>query len=241
LSSLRVPDPQKDGRLPGYLEACAETKKVVTEAPVSGVIAGPWTIAMGLRGATNLIIDTKKDAAFVHELMKITTEATRKFTEALSGIGIGVGYSEAPASCDLISPALYREFILPYHKELITYFNQKKVGVGLHVCGNANPILEDLASTGLSNMSVDSKTNLDKASEVFSKKAVLIGNVPTDCFLANSKEVMRNAIRDCLEKAPKNSGYILAPGCEVPTIAPPEKIDWFMELAREVGSYQAGS
>jgi uroporphyrinogen-III decarboxylase len=32
-------------------------------------------------------------------------------------------------------------------------------------------------------------------------------------------------------------GVILAPGCEVPTIAPPEKIDWFMELANEVGAY----
>jgi len=238
LSSLQVPDPQKDGRLPGYLEACVETKKVVTEAPVSGVIAGPWTIAMGLRGATNLIIDTKKDPAFVHELMKICTEATRKFTEALSGIGVGIGYSEAPASCDLISPTIYRDFVMPYHKELITYFNQKKVGVGLHVCGNANPILEDLASIGVTNMSVDSKTHLEKAAEVFGKKAVLIGNVPTDCFLADNKETMRNAIKTCLEKAPQNSGYILAPGCEVPTIAPPEKIEWFMELAGETGAYQ---
>ena len=60
-SKLKVPDPQKDGRMPGYLEACVETKNVVTDAPVSGVIAGPWTIAMGLRGANNLIIDTRVD------------------------------------------------------------------------------------------------------------------------------------------------------------------------------------
>jgi uroporphyrinogen decarboxylase len=237
LSSLQVPDPHKDGRLPGYLEACVETKKVVTEAPVSGVIAGPWTIAMGLRGATNLIIDSKKDPVFVHELMRICTEATRRFTDALGEAGIGVGYSEAPASCDIISPNMYRDFVLPYHTELISYFKNKKIGVGLHVCGNANPILEYLASTNASNVSIDSKTSLEKASEIFSKKAVLIGNVPTNCFLAESKEVMKNAIQACLGQAPKNSGYILAPGCEVPTIAPPEKIEWFMQLAGEVGAY----
>ena len=238
LGSLQVPDPHKDGRLPGYLDACIETKKVVSEAPVSGVIAGPWTIAMGLRGATNLIIDSKKDPNFVHELMRICTEATRKFTEALAEAGIGIGYSEAPASCDLISPSMYRDFVFPYHKELITYFNEKKIGVGLHVCGNANPILEDLVNTGASNISVDSGTVLKKAADTFSRKAVLIGNVPTECFLADSKEMMKNAIRACLEQASKNSGYILAPGCEVPTIAPPEKIEWFMELAGEVGAYQ---
>ena len=50
LSSLKLPDPTKDGRLPGYLEALAETKKIVTDSIVSGVIAGPWTIAIGIRG-----------------------------------------------------------------------------------------------------------------------------------------------------------------------------------------------
>jgi uroporphyrinogen decarboxylase len=238
LDSLRVPDPHKDGRLPAYLEACAEAKKAISDAPVSAVIAGPWTIAMGLRGATKLIIDAKKDPDFVHQLMRICTQATQVSTEALAQIGVGIGYSEAPASCDLISPSMYREFVLPYHTELISHFNGKKIGVGLHVCGNANPILEELASTGASNVSVDSGTALEKAAEVFNRKAVLIGNVPTDCFLADSKEVMKRAVQECLAKAPKNSGYILAPGCEVPTVADPSKISWFMDLAREVGTYQ---
>jgi uroporphyrinogen decarboxylase len=237
LSSLQVPDPKKDGRLPGYLEACADIKEIVTDAPVSGVIAGPWTIAMGLRGATDLIVDTKMDPEFVHELMQISTEATKSFTEALSEIGIGVGYSEAPASCNLISPAIYRDFIHPYHKELVSYFKEKKVGVGLHICGNANPILDDMVSTGASNISVDSGTDLALAAEAARGKAVLIGNIPTDCFLADSRDVMKQAIEDCLAKASNDSGYILAPGCEVPTIAPAEKIDWFMDLASEVGAY----
>lgn len=237
LSSLQVPDPKVDRRLPGYLEACAQIKKVVTDAPVSGVIAGPWTIAMGLRGANDLIVDTKIDPDFVHELMQISTAATKSFTEALSEIGIGVGYSEAPASCNLISPGIFRDFVLPYHKELVSYFSEKKVGVGIHICGNANPILDDMVSTGASNISVDSGTDLALAAEAARGKAVLIGNVPTECFLANNKEVMKRAVEDCLAKVANDSGYILAPGCEVPTIAPPEKIDWFMDLANEIGSY----
>ncbi len=236
-SKLKVPDPKKDGRLPGYLQACLDMKEVAIDAPVSGVIAGPWTIAMGLRGATNLIVDTKKDPDFVHELMKVSVEATRAFTTALSEIGIGVGYSEAPASIDLISPALYRDFVFPYHKELVGYFNEKKVGVGLHVCGYATPILQDLVDTGASNLSVDSKTDIAKAAELTRGKSVLIGNVPTEMFLAESKEEMKQAIQLCLDSIMPDSGYILAPGCEVPTIAPPEKIDWFMELASEVGAY----
>jgi hypothetical protein len=32
-------------------------------------------------------------------------------------------------------------------------------------------------------------------------------------------------------------GYILSSGCEVPAIAPLEKIDWFNELVDELGRY----
>jgi uroporphyrinogen-III decarboxylase len=48
---------------------------------------------------------------------------------------------------------------------------------------------------------------------------------------------MKQAIKNCIDKAPKDSGYILASGCEVPGDAPPEKVDWFMELANELGRY----
>lgn len=237
LSTLQVPDPKKDGRLPAYLEACIETKKHVKDSPVSGVIAGPWTIAVGLRGAMNILRDSAKDPEFIHELMEITSQATIKFTEALSEIGVGVGYSEAPASCDFISPKMYRDFVFPYHKRIVDHFKAQKIGVGLHVCGNANPILEDMVNTGVSNISVDSGTDLAKAAEAARGKAVLIGNVPTDMFLSENKAEMKKSIEECIEKATNDSGYLLAPGCEVPTIAPPEKIDWFMQLAEEVGSY----
>jgi uroporphyrinogen decarboxylase len=237
LGGLQLADPKKDGRLPGYLMACAETKDILSDAIVSAVIAGPWTIAIGLRGATELILDAMNDPDYVHELMTFCTQATMDLTEELAEIGVGIGYSEAPASCSLISPEMYRDFVLPYHKQLVSHFQEKKVGIGLHICGNADPIVEDIVSTGASNISIDSGTGMGRAVEASRGKAVLIGNVDTNTFMAESKDEMRQAIRNCIELAPADSGYILAPGCEVPGAAPAEKIDWFMELAGELGTY----
>jgi uroporphyrinogen decarboxylase len=238
LSNLEVPDPKKDGRIPGYLEACADTRKAIPDTIVSAVIAGPWTIATGLRGATDLIRDSRKDPDYVHELMGICTQATINFTEAISELGVGVGYSEAPASCDLISPEMYRTFVLPYHTQLVKHFKEQKVGVGLHICGNANPILEDMVGTGASNISIDSGTDFAQAVEACRGKAVLIGNVATNLFLADKKDEMAQGVQHCIDNAPEDSGFILAPGCEVPGNSPPEKIDWFMDLASEIGTYQ---
>ncbi len=237
LSSLKLPDPTKDGRLPGYLEALAETKKIVTDSIVSAVIAGPWTIAIGLRGATELIMDALKDPDYVHELMRFCTQASIRFAEAVIPLGVGLGYSEAPASCSLISPEMYRTFVFPYHKQIVDHFKEKKVGLGLHICGYADPILEDMVNTGVTNISIDAPTDLAKAVEVTRGKAVLIGNVDTKLFITGSRDKMKQAIKNCIDQAPKDSGFILASGCEVPAIAPPEKIDWFMELVNELGMY----
>ena len=238
LNSLALVDPTRDGRLPGYLEAMVETRRIVTDTAVSPVIAGPWTIAIGLRDANRLLRDAMKDPDYVHELMRFCTQQSIRFGEALVELKIGPNYSEAPASCSLISPKIYRNFIFPYHKEIVDHFKEKKVGVGLHICGYADPILEDMVKTGVTNISVDAPTDLAKAAEAARGKAVLIGNVDTNLFFSETKEEMKQAMKNCLDAAPRDSGYILATGCEVPGIALPEKIDWFMELADEVGRYE---
>jgi len=235
LGSLQVPDPQKDGRLPGYLEAVADTKKIAADAIVSAVIAGPWTIAIGLRGATELIMDAMKDPDYVHELMQFCTRQSINFAEAIIPLGVGLGYSEAPASCSLISPKMYRSFVFPYHKQIVDHFKAKKVGIGLHICGYADPILEDMVNTGVTNISVDAPTDLAKAVEASRGRAVLIGNLDTNLFYSGSREEMRQAVKNCIDAAPSDSGYIISSGCEVPAIAPPEKSEWFYELVDELG------
>jgi uroporphyrinogen decarboxylase len=237
LSSLKLPDPTKDGRLPAYLEAVADTKKILSDTIVSAVIAGPWTIAIGLRDATELIRDAIKDPDYVHELMQFCTQQSIRFAEAIIPLGVGLGYSEAPASCSLISPKMYRTFVFPYHKQIVDHFKAKKVGLGLHICGYADPILEDMVNTGVTNISIDAPTDLAKAVAATRGKAVLIGNLNTNLFFSGSRDQMKAAIINCIDSAPHDSGYILASGCEVPAIAPLEKIDWFKELVDELGQY----
>jgi uroporphyrinogen decarboxylase len=238
LSSLQVPHPHKDGRMPVYLEVLEETKKNIPDSIVSGVIAGPWTTAIGLRGANGLIRDALKDPDYVHELMALCSEVAVGFMEALIPLKVGLSYSEAPASCSLISPKIYREFIFPYHKKIIAHFKEKKVGIGLHICGYVDPILQDMVDTGVTNISIDAPSDLAKAAEIVRGKAVLIGNMNTNLFFSGTKEEMKQAMKNCLDRAPKDSGYILASGCEVPGVAPPEKVSWFMELAEELGRYE---
>jgi uroporphyrinogen decarboxylase len=160
-----------------------------------------------------------------------------RFGEAVASLKVGVAYSEAPASCSLISPKIYRNFVFPYQKQVVDHFKEKKVGVGLHICGFITPILEDIVNTGITNLSIDAPTDLVKAVEATRKKAVLIGNVNTNLFYSGTRQEMEQAIKDCLAVAPEDSGFILSSGCEVPGVAQVDKIAWFMDIINEVGRY----
>jgi uroporphyrinogen decarboxylase len=133
LNSLSVPDPSKDGRLPDYMDACRMIKDAITDSSVGAVIAGPWTIAIALRGASELIRDAMKDPAYVHELMELTTEVAIRFGLAIPSTGAGMSYSEAPASASLISPKMYREFVFPYQKKAIGRLKEEGINCTLHI------------------------------------------------------------------------------------------------------------
>jgi uroporphyrinogen-III decarboxylase len=91
-----------------------------------------------------------------------------------------------------------------------------------------------MVATGVTNISIDAPSDLARAVEVTRGKAVLIGNVETSIFYSGSKQDMLQAIKNCLDVAPEDSGYILSTGCEVPGVAPPEKVGWFMERINEL-------
>ena len=94
-----------------------------------------------------------------------------------------------------------------------------------------------MVETGAAAISVDEPTNLAMAIETARGKAVVIGNVNTNLFFLSSKDEMEKAIKNCIDIGATDSGFILASGCEVPGIAPPEKVQWFMDAAREFGKY----
>ena len=95
-----------------------------------------------------------------------------------------------------------------------------------------------MVETGAAAISVDEPTDLAKAIEAARGKAVVIGNVSTNLFFLGTKDDMERAIKNCIDVGAPHSGFILASGCEVPGIAPPEKVQWFMDAARNLGKYQ---
>jgi uroporphyrinogen decarboxylase len=239
LGEIKLPEPRTTARIPMYIEACRRIAEQVKDSAVSSSLSGPWVIAVGLRGLQELIYDTKDDPSFVHSLMRLTTDFAKMVGDAVVEAGVGLSFSEAAASCSVISPKIYREFIQPYQTELVNYFAQNKKSATFHICGFIDPIMADVVAMGAPAISLDGPSSLAKMVEATDnkKKTVIIGNVPTTLFEMGTRDEMFAAVKECVDIAGPGSGYILAPGCEIPVTAPVENVHWFMEAAREFGKY----
>ena len=238
LAKLSIPDPRKAERLCWYLEICERLKSEIPDMSWGGGTAGPWTLAANLRGLDSLIFDTVDDPNFVHELMRFNTELTKIWISAIRETGVGAGMGEASASCNVISPKIYRTFVKPYHEEIISYFKERKLHISLHICGYIDPIMEDVVDTGISMISIDSPSSLSKLVSLSQGKVVLMGNVKTTLFSEGTREEMEAAVRECIDIAAKGSKYILCSGCDIPIDSRQENISYFMEAAEKYGHYQ---
>jgi MtaA/CmuA family methyltransferase len=247
LARLAIPDPYKTARLPGFLEQCEALVKAKPPTAIGAVAVGPWTIAMLLRNPETMLLDTFEDPQFIHDLMRVTTDFCKVWGDAIAKTGIGLSFSEPTASISLVSPDNYREFIAPYHKELVEYFKAKKVGVTTHICGTTYPIFEDLLNVGFTTVSFDLDQQADPAlyvdqlarfMEVAHGRAVAIGNVDATKFEKTSKDAMYADVKRCIDTAARHSGFILSTSCEIPPKSDPEVVKWFMDAAHDYGRYE---
>jgi uncharacterized protein (DUF169 family)/uroporphyrinogen-III decarboxylase len=247
LATLEIPDPARDGRLPGFLELCEGLVAARLPTALGAVAVGPWTIAMLMRNPEVMLLDTFEDPAFIHALMRWTTEYCQRWGDAIVARKIGLSFSEPTASISLISPDNYREFVAPYHKALVEHFKAKKVGLTTHICGTTYPIFEDVIRCGFTTFSFDLDQQADPAlrvdqlarfMETARGRAVAIGNVDATMFERASRAEVEAEVRRCVDTAARHSGFVLSTSCEIPPRSRPEIVRWFMEAAHEHGRYE---
>jgi len=247
LARIEIPDPQRDARLPGFLELCEGLVAAKFPTAVGAVAVGPWTIAMLMRNPEVMLLDTFEDPQFIHDLMRFATDYCKRWGDAIVKTKIGLSFSEPTASISLISPDNYREFVAPYHKELVDYFKAKKVGLTTHICGTTYPIYEDLIACGFATVSfdldqqADPKLHVDQLErfmQVARGRAVAIGNVDATLFERATQAQIEAEVRRCIDTAARHSGFILSTSCEIPPRSKPEIVQWFMDATREYGRYE---
>ena len=239
VDKLEVSDPYKDGRMPVVIKAGKYFTESITEKNVliAGGCEGPITAAGSLFGIENLMRNMIRKPEIVHKTLAVITDSLIEFMNAQLDQGLqGVGIAEPTASCSCISPNFFRIFAFPYLKKIIR--KVKSIGTLLHICGDIDGILNDVAKLrGLLIMSVDD-VSLKKAKEIFSKKMIItLGNVSTTTLLRGTPEDVKQDALRCIKEAADGGKFFLSTGCDIAVGTPDENIWSLINTGKKYGRF----
>lgn len=238
LNDLKARDPRESRSYKPYLEMVGRVKDMFPDHPVAAMSPGVWSNAAGMRGPEAFLYDILDDPDFVHNVLRFTTDLAKARGEALSEAGTDMlVFGDPNAGCSFISPKIYREFVKPYHEELIDHLKDRlPVRLGFHICGYTDPIMEDIVSLSLDWFEIDAPSSLEKMKEIARGKMVVRGNTPTEIFARGTEEEIDDAVRECIEKGAPGGRYILSPGCAIPWNVKPDNAKAFIRAARKYGA-----
>jgi len=231
LADLQYPDPNV-GRMGDRVAGAAYfAEKAGDDYPIMGWVEGPIAEAVCMRGMTEFMIDLLDDIGFARELMDWIVEMEIEFARVQIEAGchiIGMG----DAASSLISAELYETEILPREQRIVAAIHAAGALARLHICGDANHILRQMAETSCDIIDLDHLVEMENARPEMGPEPILLGNFdPVSVLYNGTPQQVYEACRQCHEWAGER--YIVASGCETPPDTPEENIRAMVRYARE--------
>ena len=197
---------------------------------IEGHCEGPFAEYADLRSVEEAMIDLFDYPDEVQTAFRIITENAKDWISLQIEAGADV-ISIGDAVCSLINADMYREFVLPLHRELVEHIHSQGTLSKIHICGNITQILPDLIEAGVNIIDIDSMVDMTQFLPLLDKNQFFCGNLdPAGLFLNGTPEEMQKAVAKLIETTGRKC--IPAGGCEIPKNTPPENYSAFVTAVR---------
>lgn len=248
-----IPDPFTGGSMARNMEFWERMKEFVEDysfmgLPVAGAYPtglgtdGPFTAAASLRGATEVCMDMYEDPGYVRDLLSYITEATivriRAYRELLGHEMKPKCWGFADDSIQLLSTEMYREFVLPCHKRLVSELG----GEGphsIHLCGDATRHFRTIRDE-LNVMAFDTGFPVDfgPLREELGPDAQINGGPSVQLLMRATPDEVHEEVRRILSSGVMEGGkFVLREGNNLSPGIPEANVAAMFMAAKEFGRY----
>lgn len=207
------------GRFPVAFEATRRIRTALPDTAIYGLICGPFTLATHLLG-NGLFLQMSDQPERIQALLDwcagVCIEESKRYLQEGADI-----IAVVDPMLSQISPRAFKTFVTPAMKRLTDAIRAAGGLSSMFVCGDATRNLDNLCGCGADNVSVDENVDLAKLRAAAEKANVSFGgNIKLTVVLLLGKEIdaKKDVIR-CLD-AGGATGYVLAPGCDLPYNTP---------------------
>ncbi len=221
LAKLRLPDPERDGRMPLYLEvAGALARELGGEMIVRGAVTGPYSMAAELAGTERFLAATVEVPGVARALIEFAAGVTVIFGQAFLKRGVQPIIFDSRATPRLASPRVFREMVAPVYRDIV----MPKLKAPLIIGGDTTPVLDDLIATGAAQLLADRPSNLLKFREkCLAARVPFRANVDARLVHSGPPEAVRRQALEILGQCQDHPGFLL--GCGVVAYdTPPEHV-----------------
>jgi len=195
----------------------------------------PFSLASMMRGAQNWMLDlmTGKERQ-LESLLEFCTDTCTQFIKLMAQTGCDmVSNGDSPAGPEMISPEMYLKYAMPYEKKIVEVAHQAGVAYALHICGNADTILEHMLLTGADAFELDYKTDIIKIFNTIQDTTTFIGNIdPSGVLALGTANVVQKKTLELLSVYKNSNRFILNAGCAIPPDTPAENLKMMIDTAR---------
>jgi len=228
VDAIPSPDPARQGRYPLMVEAVRRVKAGLggRAAVVVCFDQYPFSLAAALMDINVLMLALEDDPGLVQAVMAKAHDYALAYGTALAEAGAdALTGGDSPAG--LIGPRRYAAVALPAEQRLITALRTATgKPVSLHICGNAESLLADMARSGADVLEIDHLTDLGLACRVGEPAVALWGNLdPVGVLARGTPERVQAAAQAALLAAGGNARFVLGSGCTLAVETPPANVE----------------
>lgn len=212
IDDLVVPsDLEQIGRIPVVTGAIKELRKELgDEVAIGTYILGPFTLAGQVKELDELLeesfLEPDKTNKLLQKLSEIIVRVFNIYKDA------GADYftlREMGATSDVLSPRTFKSLIKPHQIRIISEMPSPSI---LHICGDTNSIVEDMAECGANAISVDQKNNINETRAKLGSDTIILGNFdPIKVLLQGKPEEIGPAVTASLNEG----ASAVWPGCDI--------------------------
>lgn len=246
VDKLRVPDPQRDGKLPLMLK----TTKLLSEeyrprnVPVAAWVNGVGNILMQVRGVENALADLKVRQDVARKLLNLVGRTAVEWGKALINSGADmIDQSEVLAVKEFLPLDIVKGFIFSWWYWPLREWKKQGAYVYTHDCGMGIPDVRLLPQLDADFYWPSNLANLGKYKAILGlmNHKAIAGNLdPAGALLRGKPEdVMMDARRAIREGTTleQPEGFALMPGCSLAIDTPLENAKAMMRAAEAYGTY----
>lgn len=213
------------GRFPVVLEAMRRLRQEWgEEVALYGLVTGPLTLAMHLWG-TELFLALFDDPEGVQAVIDHCAEIGRQVAEAYLAAGCSV-IAVVDPMLSQVGPDVVSERVLPAANRIFDAVAKADGRSSLFVCGDASRNLAAFcADARCDNISIDENIDLDQLVPLAAEHGKSVGGnlrLTVVLLLGDEDNARRDALR-CLTSGGE-TGFVLAPGCDLPYGVPPANV-----------------